>query len=68
MKGAALAKLPGFLLFEWLPTPLYLLVSAILVFFFIFVAVSVIIAVYKLIQFLVQVLGGVLGKVVSLFV
>ena len=54
--------------FTWLPTPLYLRVSAILVFFFLFVAVSVIIAVYKLIQFLVQVLGGVLGKVVSLFV
>ena len=54
--------------FKWLPTPLYLLVSAILVFFFIFVAVSVIIAVYKLIQFLVHVLGGVLGKVVSFFV
>ncbi len=54
--------------FKWLPTPLFLLTSAILTFFFIFVAVSVIIAVYKLIQFIVQVLGGVLGKVVSLFV
>jgi len=54
--------------FKWLPTPLYLLVSAILVFFFIFVAVAIIIAVYKLIQFLVHVLGGILGKVVSLFV
>jgi hypothetical protein len=43
-------------------------VSAILTFFFIFVAVSVIIAVYKLIQFIVHVLGGILGKVVSLFV
>ena len=54
--------------FKWLPTPLFLLVSAILTFFFIFVAVSVIIAVYKLIQFIVDVLGGILGKVVSLFV
>lgn len=54
--------------FKWLPTPLFLLVSAILSFFFIFVAVSVIIAVYKLIQFIVHVLGGILGKVVSLFV
>ena len=54
--------------FKWLPTPLFLLVSAILTFFFIFVAVSVIIAVYKLIQFIVHVLGGILGKVVSLFV
>ncbi len=54
--------------FKWLPTPLFLLVSAILTFFFIFVAVSVIIAVYKLIQFIAHVLGGILGKVVSLFV
>ena len=54
--------------FKWLPTPLFLLVSAILTFFFIFVAVSVIIAVYKLLQFIVHVLGGILGKVVSLFV
>ena len=54
--------------FKWLPTPLFLLVSTILTFFFIFVAVSVIIAVYKLIQFIAHVLGGILGKVVSLFV
>lgn len=54
--------------FKWLPTPLFLLVSAILTFFFIFVAVSVIVAVYKLIQFIAHVLGGILGKVVSLFV
>ncbi len=54
--------------FKWLPTPLFLLVSAVLMFFFIFVAVSVLIAVYKLIQFLIGVLGGILGKVVSLFV
>lgn len=54
--------------FKWLPTPLFLLVSAVLMFFFIFVAVSVLIAVYKLIQFLIGVLGGILGKVVALFV
>lgn len=54
--------------FKWLPTPLFLLVSAVLMFFFIFVAVSVLIAVYKLIQYLIGVLGGILGKVVSLFV
>lgn len=54
--------------FKWLPTPLFLLVSAVLTFFFIFVAVSVLVAVYKLIQFLIGVLGGILGKVVSLFV
>ena len=54
--------------FKWLPTPLFLLVSAVLMFFFIFVAVSVLIAVYKLIQFLIGVLGGILGKVGALFV
>ena len=54
--------------FKWLPTPLYLLVSAILVFFFVFVAVAILIAVYKLIQFIAHVLGGILGKVVSLVV
>ncbi len=54
--------------FKWLPTPLFLLVSAVLMFFFIFVAVSVLIAVYKLVQFLIGVLGGILGKVVALFV
>lgn len=57
-----------FATFKWLPTPLFLLVSAVLMFFFIFVAVSVLVAVYKLIQFLIGVLGGILGKVVSLFV
>lgn len=54
--------------FKWLPTPLFVLVSAIFVFFFIFTAVAIVIAVYKLIQFLVHVLGGILGKVVQLFV
>lgn len=54
--------------FKWLPAPLFILVSAIFVFFFIFVAVAIVIAVYKLIQFLAHVLGGILGKVVQLFV
>ena len=54
--------------FHWLPTPLYLLVSAVITFFAIFVAVALIKALWQLIQFVVNVLGGVLGKVVSLFV
>ena len=54
--------------FHWLPTQLYLLVSAVITFFAIFVAVALIKALWQLIQFVVNVLGGVLGKVVSLFV
>ena len=54
--------------FQWRPTPLYLLVSAVITFFAIFVAVALIKALWQLIQFVVNVLGGVLGKVVSLFV
>lgn len=54
--------------FHWLPTTLYLLVSAVITFFAIFVAVALIKALWQLIQFVVNVLGGVLGKVVSLFV
>lgn len=54
--------------FQWLPAPLYLLVSAVITFFAIFVAVALIKALWQLIQFVVNVLGGVLGKVVSLFV
>lgn len=54
--------------FQWLPTLLYLLVSAVITFFAIFVAVALIKALWQLIQFVVNVLGGVLGKVVSLFV
>ena len=54
--------------FQWLPTPLHLLVSAVITFFAIFVAVALIKALWQLIQFVVNVLGGVLGKVVSLFV
>ena len=50
--------------FRWLPTPLYLIVSAVIT----FVAVALIKALWQLIQFVVSVLGGVLGKVVSLFV
>ena len=55
-------------IFQWLPTPLYILVSAIFTFFCIFVGVVLIKVIRNLISFVVSVLGGVLGKVVSLFV
>lgn len=54
--------------FLWVPKPLFLIVSAIFVFFFIFAAVSVILVTFKLIQFIVNVFAGVLSKVVELFV
>ena len=54
--------------FLWVPKPLFLIVSAIFVFFFIFAAVSVILVAFKLIQFIVNVFAGVLSKVVELFV
>ena len=53
--------------FKWLPTPLFLLVSAVFTFFSIFVAVALIKALLQ-IQFVVKALGGVLGKVAALFV
>lgn len=54
--------------FKWLPTPLFLLVSAVFTFFSIFVAVALIKALLQIIQFVVKALGGVLGKVAALFV
>lgn len=54
--------------FNWLPTPLYVLVAAIFTFFCIFVGVVLIKIIWNLISFVANVLGGVLGKVVSLFV
>ena len=55
-------------IFQWLPTPLYILVSAIFTFFCIFVGVVLIKVIWNLFCFVVSVLVGVLGKVVSLFV
>ena len=54
--------------FQWLPTPLYILVSAIFTFFCIFVGVVLIKVIWNLISFVVNILAGVLGKVVALFV
>ena len=54
--------------FKWLPTPLFLLVSAVFTFFSIFVAVALIKALLQIIQFVIKALGGVLGKVAALFV
>lgn len=55
-------------IFQWLPTPLYILVSAIFTFFSIFLGVILIKIIWNLISFVVNILAGVLGKVVSLFV
>lgn len=54
--------------FKWLPTPLYIIVSAIFTFFCIFVGVVLIKVIWNLISFVVNILAGVLGKVVALFV
>ena len=54
--------------FKWLPAPLCSIVSAVVLFFAIFVAVSLIKAVWQIIQFVSNILGGILGKVVSFFV
>ena len=53
--------------FTWLPTPLSVLVNAVITIFLIVVAVQVLKLVLDLIEFLAKVLGGVFAKVVSLF-
>lgn len=54
--------------FYWLPTPLYLLVSAIFTVFAVIVAVQVIKLLASIIRFIVDVLGGLWVKVVQFFV
>lgn len=53
--------------FTWLPTPLSVLVNAVITIFLVVVAVQVLKLVLDLIEFLAKVLGGVFAKVVSLF-
>ena len=53
--------------FTWLPTPLSVLVDAVITIFLVVVAVQVLKLVLDLIEFLAKVLGGVFAKVVSLF-
>lgn len=53
--------------FAWLPTPLSVLVNAVITIFLVVVAVQVLKLVLDLIEFLAKVLGGVFAKVVSLF-
>lgn len=54
--------------FTWLPTPLSVLVNAVVItIFLVVVAVQVLKLVLDLIEFLAKVLGGVFAKVVSLF-
>lgn len=53
--------------FTWLPTPLSVLVNAVVTVFLIVVAVQTLKLVLDLVEFLAKVLGGVFAKVVSLF-
>lgn len=53
--------------FTWLPTPLSVLVNAVITIFLVVVAVQVLKLVLDLIEFLAKVLGGVFAKVVRLF-
>lgn len=53
--------------FTWLPTPLSVLVNAVITIFLVVVAVQVLKLVLDLVEFLAKVLGGVFAKVVSLF-
>lgn len=53
--------------FTWLPTPLSVLVNAVITIFLVVVAVQVLKLVLDLIEFLAKVLGGVFAKVVNLF-
>ena len=53
--------------FTWLPTPLSVLVNAVITIFLVVVAVQVLKLVLDLIEFLAKVLGGIFAKVVSLF-
>ena len=54
--------------FKWLPTPLFLLVSAVFTVFAVIVAVEILKLIYALIEFFAKALGGLLKKVVTLFV
>lgn len=53
--------------FTWLPTPLSVLVNAVITIFLVVVAVQFLKLFLDLIEFLAKVLGGVFAKVVSLF-
>lgn len=54
--------------FKWLPTPLFLLVSAVFTVFAVIVAVEILKLIYTLVEFFTKALGGLLKKVVALFV
>lgn len=53
--------------FSWLPTPLSVVVNAVITVFLIIVAVQVIKLLLDLVEFLAKVLGGIFAKVVQLF-
>lgn len=54
--------------FTWLPSPLALVVNAVITIFIIIVAVQVIKLIFDLVQFITKVLGGIFQKVVGLFI
>ena len=54
-------------MFGWIPFQLRGLVSAVFVFFSVYVAIALIKTCSTLIKFIADMLGGVLGKVASLF-
>lgn len=54
--------------FSWLPAPLYLLVCAIFVFFWVIILFQAIKVIMQLLQFLMDVFGGLIAKVVTFFV
>lgn len=53
--------------FSWLPTPLSVVVNAVITVFLIIAAVQVIKLLLDLVDFLAKVLGGIFAKVVQLF-
>lgn len=54
--------------FSWLPTPLYLLVSAVFTFFLMIILFKAIKVVMELLKFLKDIFGGLIAKVVDFFV
>jgi hypothetical protein len=54
--------------FSWMPTPLYVLVCAVLLIFTIIVVIQILRLIYAVVEFIYKILGGLFGKVVEFFV
>ena len=54
--------------FAWLPLPLYLLVCAVFMFFWVIILYQAIKVIMQLLQFLMEIFGGLIAKVVAFFV